>query len=265
MARSRRPADPNTDDGSSVANQATHQARHASHIRVATSKDLAFIKHLAARNSNAVGFIPDAGVLNYVDAGCVTITRENDDEAGYLLARPREAGRAYIRPIVQAAVCFDARRRRHALSLVDDLARAAFVSGQLLLQCWCREELEANDFWQAAGFIAVARRHAGSARGKPCILWRRPLSTAATAVLATISPTHRVFGPGGRWLDSTTAVLPTTELLELSPLTAVALHDDGRHTPPAAAVVNPQATFTADRRSRRRRATADALLLATAA
>ena len=256
---------PNTDPRPGVAIQATHQPKNASEIRTATPADFAFVRSLQARNSNAVGFVPIEGVRNYLAAGCITITRENDDQAGYLLARPRVAGAPFIRPIVQAAVCFDARRRRHALSLVDDLARAAFISGQLLLQCWCREELEANDFWQAAGFIAVARRHQGAKRGRPCILWRRPLSTAATAVLATLSPSHRVFGAGGRWLDSATAVLPTTELLDIAPLTAVPLHQDGRTSTPAALLVNPAATFTADRRRRRRRATADAILLATAA
>jgi hypothetical protein len=247
--------DPNTNDAPAVNAQATPGRSHSwnvhaapAGIRPATDDDLLFVKHLAARTSNAVGFVPTGGLLNYVAAGCVTITEENDDEAGYLLARPRVAGLPFIRPIVQAAVCFDARRRRHALTLVDDLARAAFLSGQLLLQCWCREELEANDFWRAAGFIAVARRHSGTARRAACILWRRPLTTAATAVLATMSPTHRVFGPGGRWLDSSTAVLPTVELLDIAPLTAVAFHQDGRR-PPAAAIVNPAATFsTAARR-----------------
>ncbi len=239
--------DPNTDNATGVASEATPETRHASDIRAATSADLAFVKHLANRNSNAIGFVPTAGLLNYLDAGCITITNENDAEAGYILARPRVAGATYIRPIVQAAVCFDARRRRHALSLVNDLARAAFISGQLLLQCWCREELEANDFWRAAGFIAVARRHAGTGRGKPCILWRRPTCTAGTRVLAAISPTHRAFGPGGRWTSSTTAVLPTTELLDIPPLTAVSLFTTA-DTEPAAAIIDPRQPFTATRR-----------------
>lgn len=150
-----------------------------SNVRIATPADLSFVKHLQKRFSNQLGFLPTAAIEWYLSAGRVTLVLENQEPAGYLLGRRRLRCLPAVVPITQAAVCFDAQRRAHGVELVNAAAAAAAADGRTMLQAWCRSDLEANDFWAAVGFTAIALRRPPTSRGLPLILWRRPLSTAA--------------------------------------------------------------------------------------
>jgi N-acetylglutamate synthase-like GNAT family acetyltransferase len=142
-------------------------------IRLATHKDLRFVEHLQKRFTNQIGFIPRAAVENLIDWRLCTIALENGAPAGMLLGRDRLRWNIAIRPITQAAIDFDAQRRHNGLALVSEVQNAARSAGQLALQCCCREGLEANEFWRAAGFEEVCRLDPQSARGRKVICWRK--------------------------------------------------------------------------------------------
>lgn len=164
--------------------------------RRATPADITFVRSLAKRHTDAVGFLPTAAVEWYLDAGGVSIAVDNGQPAGYLLCRDALASSTAIRPILQAAVCYDARRRRHGLALVDRLAADAQDAGRKVLQLKCREELEANAFWAAAGFTAVGWQDAGRRRAGRVLVWARQVAplTPADLIHKTVER-HR--GPGG--------------------------------------------------------------------
>jgi hypothetical protein len=181
-------------------------------IRTATTADSLFVRSLQKRFSNQLGFLPNAAVDECIDGGCVRLATENDDPCGYVLSRRRLKCAPHVAPIVQAAVCLDARRRHHGLTLIESVCQDAWVDGKTIVQCWCRADLDAVDFWDAAGFDLVAERDPRSARGKPLLLFRRALPGCDPASLSVLprrsgwkasltndgpSPQMMLFGHGG--------------------------------------------------------------------
>jgi N-acetylglutamate synthase-like GNAT family acetyltransferase len=145
-------------------------------LRVATPADHTFIRSLARKFSNEIGFIPDTARDWYVDAGRVTLALENGDPAGYLLGRDSLRWNRSIRPITQAAIHFDAQRRHNGLTLVAATEAAAREAGQVVTQANCREGIDANDFWRIAGYECIARLDPANARGKMINVWRKQLT-----------------------------------------------------------------------------------------
>jgi N-acetylglutamate synthase-like GNAT family acetyltransferase len=166
--------------------------------RLARSRDLKYILSLARKFSNAVGFLPAAAIEKRIELDQVAIALENSEPCGYLLHADKLAGAGHILPIYQAAVQMDAQRRGRGLELIDQLAAGALSKRQSMLQCWCRQTLDANEFWKAAGFVAVALRDVNAARQSPCILWRKPLVQMTAATLIETTPNTRNHSGGGR-------------------------------------------------------------------
>ena len=86
--------------------------------------------------------------------------------------------------VYQLAVCEEARRRNVGARLVEAaLARAAY--GCRLFCCWCAQDLAANEFWQAMGFVPIAYRTGSRTRqkGKPRlhVLWQRRVNAGDQA------------------------------------------------------------------------------------
>lgn len=118
-------------------------------VAPATLGDLAYVVHLQKRHADALGFIPRVALLEKIELGRIHLARENGEPAGYLhhgsLARPE------VR-IFQAAIQYDARRRHMGLALVNDLVDRAADAGAQGVSLRCLSFLEANEFWDAAGF-----------------------------------------------------------------------------------------------------------------
>ena len=176
-------------------------------IRAATPADLLFIRDLQRKFHNEIGFIPNAATARELEAGNVAIGELNADDAGFLLIRPRLAAQPTTAAIIQAAVHTDAQRRSVGLALINAAEQAARLNGSTILQATCRSNLEANLFWRAAGFTAIATRPASKTYRQPLIIYRVALVDGTN--LRIIPPDRKPRGPGGHWVKVGTEVLPT--------------------------------------------------------
>lgn len=183
----------------------TQHAKHAqpAHCSAATNVwlavpgDLPMIVDLQRKFSDALGFIPRAGVEQIIRSRSAIIATQNGQPAGALLYKPLLKHDPRACPILQAAVYRDAQRRHHGLSLVEHLAQTATRNGSHFLQCWARDDLPDLDFWTAAGFHRITTRPGGSRRDRPVILFRRPLRP--DAAIYTVRPDPIARTPGGQF------------------------------------------------------------------
>jgi hypothetical protein len=134
---------------------------------------LGFVRSLMEKNYEAVGFLPMPRLEEYAERGQILTTTENGDLCGYLVW-----GNRWPRlRVYQACVCYDARRREHGLAMVRDLLRIATESNCDMVSLWCADDLEANSFWQTAGFRFGGQRSGGHKRGRKHNLWVITLET----------------------------------------------------------------------------------------
>lgn len=145
------------------------------HIRVARPDDLRFVDHLQKVHGNALGFLPKVALEACITGGHIQLALQNDDSAGYILARTKLRWCPSMRSITQAAVCMDAQRRHVGLSLLERIEAECKTRGQIAIQACCAIGLEANEFWRAAGFIPIAFLTPENVRGREIICWRKPL------------------------------------------------------------------------------------------
>lgn len=158
---------------------ATHLASLAEHehknitIRSAVpgcARDVKFLDHLQKKFSEQVGFLPMVALEAHIAKGRVSIALENDEPAAYLLGKGNYQRDPHFGIIYQAAVSYDARRRLIGTALVQHLMDH-MEPGVRLIGLWCAQDIEANEFWSACGFEAVAARHGSKRRGRVHIFW----------------------------------------------------------------------------------------------
>lgn len=128
----------------------------ACRISLATMADVDYLCHLQrieANRDDAIGFLPRIAYeneINDVRHGSILISRENNDEVGFLYATHNRHGVTHIQ---QIAVQDDARR----LDIGSQLVTAITTPNDWLLTLRCREGLPAVDFWETLGFEVVSR------------------------------------------------------------------------------------------------------------
>lgn len=161
-------------------------------VRTATPADLAYVVKLQKAYGDALGFIPRAALAYKIDRCRVHLALENGEPAGYL-HHGSMAASPEVR-IFQAAIQYDARRRHLGLALVDDLICRAIAADARAVSLRCLSQLDANDFWRAAGF-----RLQGTEPGAKGTLnvWGRVLGEEGCA--------SDVVGPAGPGSDVVTA------------------------------------------------------------
>lgn len=133
-----------------------------------------FVVSLMKKNCEAVGFIPIPKLEQYGRNGQVLIGYENNDPCGYLVYGHR---RPRLR-IYQACIQYDARRRENGMKLVSKLVKIAEQRGCEMITLWCADDLEANLFWKASGFVFGGQREGGIKRGRKHNLWIMRLQTS---------------------------------------------------------------------------------------
>lgn len=137
--------------------------------------DVEFLVALQRRFSDAVGFLPRAALEEFVSNRRYFLARENAEECGAILWRPRMRCLPEAATIVAAMVCQDVQRREHGLGLVRQVCVEAAGAGRLFVQAWCAADLEAVEFWRAAGFAPIGVRNGGNRRSREVVLFRRSL------------------------------------------------------------------------------------------
>ena len=134
--------------------------------------DLKFLDHLQKKYSEQVGFLPLQVLEWNIERGNVSIALENDEPAAYLLGKGNYLRDPYFGIIYQAAVSYDARRRLMGTALVQHfIADVPAMRATRLVGLWCAQDIEANEFWHACGFEAIAARHGSRRKGRVHIFW----------------------------------------------------------------------------------------------
>ena len=137
--------------------------------------DLAkYAEHLARKEYEAVGFLPRPRLEAYEAAGQILAEEENGELCGVVVFGN---GHPTLR-IYQAIIQYDARRMEHGLNLVARVMDEATRRHCDTVSLWCADDLPANNFWQAAGFIRIGQREGGAKRGRKHNLWVRAVPTS---------------------------------------------------------------------------------------
>jgi GNAT superfamily N-acetyltransferase len=143
-------------------------------VSPARPRDLPFVVTLQKAHPAALGFLPRQALREKIRLGQVLVARQAGCRAGFLhhgsLARPE------VR-VFQIAVTKAARRAGVGRALVDALLDRAAGAGARGVSLRCLSFLDANRFWQAAGF----RLHATEPGAKGTLnVWVRLVKTNPT-------------------------------------------------------------------------------------
>lgn len=123
-----------------------------------------YIDSLAHKNSEALSWLPLQAYELAAAEGRIVLQLENDEPCGYLLHGP-------LRPLApctvwQLCIQTDARRRGSAVEAVEKLGADAAAAGCSDLRLRCASDLDANEFWTAAGFTQFATVEGGARRAR---------------------------------------------------------------------------------------------------
>ena len=121
-----------------------------------------YVVSLAKKLTNEIGFVPFTRYADAMAAGRLHVQTLNDEPCGFILHGPPKNGYLHIS---QTAVQVDARRRAAATEMLDRLKLYARLKEVHTILLRCRSDLQANEFWQASGFLRYATSPGGRARG----------------------------------------------------------------------------------------------------
>lgn len=139
-------------------------------IRTAMPGDVKFLDHLQSKYSHQLGYLPLQALEANIEHGHVSLALENDEPAAYLLGKGCYLRDLHFGIMYQAAVSYDARRRLIGTALVQHFIDH-MEPGIRLIGLWCAQDIDANEFWNACGFEAIAARHGSRRKGRVHIFW----------------------------------------------------------------------------------------------
>ncbi|MEM6552725.1 MAG: hypothetical protein AAF750_11440 [Planctomycetota bacterium] len=136
-------------------------------IREGVLSDYSFIDALQKANSKAVGFMWEKAIKGHIEKGNVLVAESVEGaggkSVGYVLGVDRYLKRDELGIIYQMNVAPGSRRSLVGANLLKaKFERSAY--GCRLYCCWCAQDLAANRFWEAMGFVPLAFRTGG---GRP--------------------------------------------------------------------------------------------------
>ena len=151
------------------------EPRIAVSVRVASMEDLPFIDALQRPVTKAVGYFPRGQFEGYLRENAVLIAEGDTGPLGYIIHKDRYLKRDELGVVYQLNVTPEARRHLVGAALL----RAAFARsayGCRLYCCWCAQDLPANRFWEAMGFVPLAFRAGSDKKKRVHILWQRRIT-----------------------------------------------------------------------------------------
>lgn len=219
-------------------------------IRAGTVEDIPFLDALQKKTTKQVGWMPTKQFEGKVNAGHVLVaegvtsneTRVTSEDlvtryaslvtrapVGYLIGNDQYFKRDDVGIIYQINVIPEMRRSLVAASLLKaQFERSAY--GCRLYCCWCAQDIEANQFWEAMGFVPLAFRAGSRTKGagggaRVHIFWQKriragdvstpwwfPSKTDGGAIREDriVLP----IPPGTHWSDAKPLILPGSEVDE---------------------------------------------------
>jgi hypothetical protein len=223
--------------GSQRASVPLPAPRCAVNIRPATLSDVPFMDALQRLHTKQVGFFPTAQFEGNIKQGKVLVAEEMGAEdvgpstgsgrraapVGYCIASDRYFKHDDVGIIYQMNVVPNRQRSFvGAMLLKAQFERSAW--GCKLYCCWCAQDIAANKFWEAMGFVALAYRTGSAARGRKGgarihIFWQKRIRSGDTTTPWWF-PSETAGGalrenrlvlpiaPGTHWSDAKPLVLP---------------------------------------------------------
>jgi hypothetical protein len=194
-------------------------------VRPGAPDDLPFIDALQKKHAKQVGWFPTKTIEGKIKAGHVLLAVDDaGGRVGYLIGSDRYFKHDDVGVIYQINV--DGARRRAlvgATLLKAQFERSAY--GCRLYCCWCAQDIEANRFWEAMGFVPLAFRAGSRGKGRVHIFWQRrtragdtttPYWFPAQTSGGSLREDRLVFPiPAGvRWSDEMPRVLPAPGRIE---------------------------------------------------
>jgi Acetyltransferase (GNAT) family len=201
------------------------EPKQAITVRPATAGDLSFVDGLQRKHTKAVGWMPTAQLEGCIkqERVLVAVDAASAERVGYCIGNDRYFKRDDVGIIYQMNV--EPGRQRGFIGanlLKAQFERSAY--GCKLYCCWCAQDLAANKFWEAMGFVPLAFRTGGTGGGKSGkvrmhIFWQKrirsgdvttpwwfPSETSSGAIRANriVLP----IPPGTHWNDAKPIVLP---------------------------------------------------------
>jgi hypothetical protein len=213
-------------------------------IRPATLDDLSFIDSLQKTTTKQVGWMPTKQFEGKIAAGHVLVAVATSGQSavgsgqempapllptahrplhtipvGYLIGNDQYFKRDDVGIIYQMNVLPEYRRSLVAASLLKaQFERSAY--GCKLYCCWCAQDIDANHFWEAMGFVPLAYRAGSESKSRTHIFWQKrirqddtttqwwfPSQTTGGAIGAgrIVLP----IPPGVHWSDAMPLILPS--------------------------------------------------------
>ena len=129
--------------------------------------------HAVSRDTHAIGWLPKKAFTTRAEQGDVTAIYRNDDLVGWILTAVSRHT-ATLR-IYQIWVRPDARCIEHGRALIDHVSRRADAAACCRLEAWVAEDLEANVFWRAIGFVRKNWRWGKGEKPRRVYRWTQPV------------------------------------------------------------------------------------------
>jgi hypothetical protein len=206
------------------------EPRVAISIRLATMEDIPSLDALQKKHGKALGFFPRAQMEGYVRNEWVLIAQEGphphplpagEGVIGYIASRDRYLKRDELGIIYQLCVSPGVQRKLVGAALVREVfARSAY--GCRLYCCWCAQDLDANHFWEAMGFVPIAFRAGSDKKRRVHIFWQKRIVSGDAETKwwyphqtnqGAIREDRLVFPipPGTHWSEVTAVATPKDE------------------------------------------------------
>jgi hypothetical protein len=214
-------------------------------VRPGTMEDLAFIDQLQKKHTKQVGFMQTKALEGKIKAGHVLVAEERKVDSrelivdsapgaqslstihhqlstsspvGYLIGNDQYFKHDDVGVIYQINIAEGKQRSLvGAMLLKAQFERSAY--GCKLYCCWCAQDIEANRFWEACGFVPLAFRAGSEKKQRIHIFWCKRIREGDTTTPwwfpaetkgGSMMEDRLVFPipPGTHWSDAKPIVLP---------------------------------------------------------
>lgn len=148
-------------------------------IRDATLADVPFIDVLQKKHGKQVGFLRTAAIEGKIAKAEIIVAEDAGVPVGYCMASDRYFKHDDVGIIYQLNVVPGRQRGFVGANLLRaQFERSAY--GCKLYCCWCAQDLQANYFWEAMGFRAIAFRAGSERKSRIHIFWQKRIRRGDT-------------------------------------------------------------------------------------